>query len=158
MAADWAPDDMEKAAFHEAGHAVVGWSFGVKVHDVYLDVANNSGAMRAPPEPLPDDVTHKVAIWYAGFEAEYMFKGPAVFVRAEGDFKRADEDLKNALANKFYTGLYSPQGRQLQAACRTCAQERLREHEARVRRVAEALLQPPHKIDAAKFEQLMREG
>jgi hypothetical protein len=53
---------MAKAAFHEAGHAVVAWSFGLVVHGVYLDVANNSGGMQILPEPLPDDVTHRIAI------------------------------------------------------------------------------------------------
>jgi hypothetical protein len=79
-----------------------------------------------------------------------MFNGQAPFVRAEDDLMRADANLKKAL------NLYSPEGRRLQVACRACAQERLREHKGRVQRVAERLLQLPHKIDGATFEQLMQ--
>jgi hypothetical protein len=156
MAADdaWDGEDMEKAAYHEAGHAVVAWSFDLMVGGVYLDVANNSGHANIADA---QDATHQVAVRYAGFEAEDMFKGPAAFVRAEEDFKRADEELKNELAQRFAKGLYSPEGRQLQAACRACAQEQLRKHKAKVRRVAEELLQPPYEMGRAKFEQMMQE-
>jgi hypothetical protein len=54
-------------------------------------------------------------------------------------------------------GLYSLEGRRLQAACRACAQDRISEHEAKVRRVAKELLQPPHEIRRARFEQMMQE-
>ena len=36
-----------------------------------------------------EEAVHRVAVSYAGFEAEDMFKGPAAFGRAEDDFKRA---------------------------------------------------------------------
>jgi peptidase M50B-like protein len=155
MATIWDPVDMEKAAFHEAGHAVVAWSLCLTVDHVELDVANNSGHARIADA---EDAVHRVAVSYAGFEAEDMFKGPAAFVRAEDDFTRADEELTKGLRQQFKKGLYPPEGRALQIACRTCAQDWLRMHEAKVRRVAERLLQPPHKIDGATFEQLMREG
>ena len=145
---------MEKAAFHEAGHTVVAWSLGLKIDHVELDVANNSGHGRIT---VAEEVTHQVVVRYAGFEAEDMFKGPAAFMRAEDDFTRADEELTKELRHKFKKSLYSPEGRSLQIACRTCAQDWLRMYEAKVRRVAERLLQPPHEIKRERFEQLMRE-
>jgi hypothetical protein len=38
------------------------------------------------------------------------------------------------------------------------AEKLLRRHEARVGRVAKRLLRPPHKMNPARFKQLMREG
>jgi ATP-dependent Zn protease len=93
MAADdaWDREDMEKAAYHEAGHAVVAWSFDLVVGSVHLDVANNSGHAKIADAHRLEDVTHRVAVSYAGFEAEDTFKRPAVFVRAQDDFDRASE-------------------------------------------------------------------
>jgi ATP-dependent Zn protease len=108
MTTIWNPDDMAKAAFHEAGHAVVAWSLCLRVEHIELDLANNSGYAEIANA---DEVVHQVVISYAGFEAEEMFKGPAAFVRAEDDFKRAEEDLKNELAQQYSKDLYSPEGR-----------------------------------------------
>jgi len=158
MAADdiWDRDDMEKAAYHEAGHAIVAWSFDLVVGSVHLDLANNSGHAKIVGAERLEEVSHRVAVSYAGFEAEDMFKGPAVFVRAKDDFDRASKTLKNALAQQFGKGLYSPEGRRLQAACRACAQDRITEHEAKVREVAQHLLQH-HEMDGATFERMMKQ-
>lgn len=153
MATTWDHKDMEKAACHEAGHAIVAWSIGLVVRSIHLDFANNSGHAEIADA---EDVTHRVAVSYAGFEAEDMFKGPAVFVRAKDDFERACEVLKTALAQKFGKGLCSPEGRQFQAACRAFAQKRSRKHKAKVRRVAKHLLQHHH-VDRATFEQMMQD-
>jgi ATP-dependent Zn protease len=153
--ADWDPEDKERAAYHEAGHTVVAWSFGLPVHHVELNVTGNSG--RACID-VAKDVAQQVAVRYAGFEAEDMFKGPAAFVRAEDDIMRADEELTKELREKFgqreTTG--SPEGRRLQVTCRALAQERLRKHKAKVKRVAEELLEH-HEIKRARFKQLIQE-
>ena len=60
MVTDWDPDDMAKCAYHEAGHAIVAWSFNLVVQRVYLDVGENSGGTET--DPLPDDVKLRVAI------------------------------------------------------------------------------------------------
>jgi len=155
MAADWDPADMEKAAFHEAGHAIVAWSLDLQVDGIYLDLAGNSGhAMIAPAK----DRIQQATVWYAGFEAEDIFKGPAAFVRAEDDFQSAYDHLTTELREKFGPRkmLYSPEGRRLQVSCRACAQELLRQHKDRVERVAKELLQSPHEIKRERFEQLMQ--
>lgn len=38
MATAWDPVDMEKVAFHEAGHAIVGWLFGLPLKGICLDL------------------------------------------------------------------------------------------------------------------------
>ena len=72
---------------------------------------------------------------------------------------RADEELTKELREKFgqreTTG--SPEGRQLQVTCRALAQERLRKHKDKVKRVAKELLQH-HEIKRARFKQLIQEG
>ena len=43
MAATWDPVDMQKVAFHEAGHAVVAWLFGLPLKRIYLDLETEGG-------------------------------------------------------------------------------------------------------------------
>jgi Peptidase M50B-like len=50
---------MAKAAFHEAGHAVVAWSFCLSVEHIELDVRNNSGHVKMAP---PEEAVHRVAV------------------------------------------------------------------------------------------------
>jgi ATP-dependent Zn protease len=155
MTATWDPEDMAKAAFHEAGHAIVAWSLCLTVDHVELDVANNSGHAGIA---AAEDAAHRVAVSYAGFEAEDMFKGPAAFARAKDDFKRAEHELTNYLRGQVGKGLYSPEGRRLQVDCRACARDWLSMHKAKVERVAEELLKPPHKICKSRFAQLVQEA
>ena len=79
-------------------------------------------------------------------------------MRTEDDFKRAEEDLKNELAQQYRKDLRSPEGRWLQATCRRRARDWLSMREGEVRCAAKELLKPPHKIDAAKFAQLTDQG
>jgi hypothetical protein len=51
-----------------------------------------------------------------------------------------------------------PEGQALQTRAYSWAEKLLRRHEAKVERVANSLLQPPHKMNPARFKQLMREG
>jgi len=155
MATDWDPEDIEKAAYHEAGHAIVAWSLDLQVDGVYLDPVGNSGhAMIA----LAKDPIQQVTVWYAGFEAEDIFKGPAAFVRAEEDFLWANEELTKKLREEFGQRkmVQSAEGRWFQISCRARAQELLRQHKDRVERVVKELLQPPHEIKRERFEQLMQ--
>jgi hypothetical protein len=50
-----------------------------------------------------------------------------------------------------------PQGQALQTRTYSWAEKLLRRHEARVERVAKRPLQPPHKMNPARFKQLMRD-
>ena len=40
---NWDPAVTERTALHEAGHAVVAWSFGLTVGSIHLDLATQGG-------------------------------------------------------------------------------------------------------------------
>jgi len=67
--------DRERTALHEAGHAVVAWSFGVTVGCIHLDSEKQGGHAEIAPathlEPF-----EQIAIALAGFESEQIFKPP----------------------------------------------------------------------------------
>ena len=142
MATTWDPIDMEKVAFHEAGHAVVQWLFGLSPKRIYLDLETEGGAAVAPASPC---LVQQVAIFYAGTAAV---------------FRRSIEDRMNVhvLLEKNGTPEEEPEGQALKARGCSWAEKLLRKHEARVRRVTKRLLLPPHKMNPARFKQLMREG
>ena len=134
-----ATTDLEKAAYHEAGHAVVAWSFGVPVGGIYLDLQNESGHMDAPsPKHMDIDIARRIAFCLAGLRAEDAFAPPGRPAKAAFDFGNVWEMLRD-----------NGQGRD-------CADKQLRKHAAKVRRVAERLLQPPHEIAREQFEHLMQ--
>jgi hypothetical protein len=148
------PVIMKKVAFHEAGHAVLAWSFGVPVGGVYLDLQKESGHIDAPSHKHMDiDITRRIAFCLAGLRAEDAFTPPGRPAKAAFDLGNVWELLRESGTPKD-----TPEGKVLRNQGRACADKQLRKHEARVRRVAEALLQQPHKITRDQFEQLMREG
>ena len=71
----WNPDDKERTALHEAGHAVVAWSLGLPVGGIHLDLKSEGGhtdiTQAAHLEPF-----EQIANWLAGYEAERAFKPP----------------------------------------------------------------------------------
>jgi hypothetical protein len=72
--------------------------------------------------------------------------------------KPADRLNVHGLLEKNGTPEEGPEGQVLIARGRSWAEKLLRRHEARVGRVAKRLLQPPHKMNPARFKQLMQEG
>jgi hypothetical protein len=154
MTTIWSHEDMEKVAFHEAGHAVVGWLFGLPLVRIHLDLEREGG--EAVQDVAPASrlcLVQRIAIFYAGTVSEEIFKGPAVPRRAHVD--RAEVHV---LLEKNGTPEEEPEGQALIARGCSWAEKLLRRDEARVGRVAKRLLQPPHKLNPARFKQLMREG
>lgn len=84
MATTWDPIDMEKVAFHEAGHAVVAWLFGLRLKRIYLDLETEGGGAPAVA-PAGLGLVQRIVILYAGTVSEEIFKGPAVFRRSIED-------------------------------------------------------------------------
>jgi hypothetical protein len=147
-----ATTDLEKAAYHEAGHAVVAWSFGVPVGGIYLDLQNESGHMDAPsPKHMDIDIARRIAFCLAGLRAEDAFAPPGRPAKAAFDFGNVWEMLRDNGTPKDM-----PEGKALRNQGRDCADKQLRKHAAKVRRVAERLLQPPHEITREQFEHLMQ--
>jgi Peptidase M50B-like len=148
----WNPEDKERTALHEAGHAVVAWSFGVTVGYIHLDLENESGhaqiASTAHLEPF-----EQIANWLAGYEAEQVFKPPGNGRRAFDDFY----DKVPKILRENGTSLDEPEGQDLRERGRACAESRLRKHENKVRAVACHLVEH-HRMDRALFEAMMHEN
>jgi len=153
MATTWDPIDMEKVAFHEAGHAVVAWALGARPTRIYRGLEKQDGAAISEVDLTHPCIVQQIAFHYAGPVSEEIFKGPASRHRCSGDHLNV-----HVLLQKNGTPEEEPEGQALQIRTYALAEKLLRRHEAKVARVAEALLPPPHEIDGAKFEQLMREG
>jgi Peptidase M50B-like len=153
MATTWDPVDMEKTAFHEAGHAVVAWSLGARRTRIYLDLEKQGGEAISAVAPTRLCIVQQIAFHYAGPVSEKIFKGPASSPRA-----RADHMNVHVLLEKNGTPEEEPEGQALQTRAYALVEKLLRRHEARIGRVAKRLLQPPHKMNPARFKRLMREG
>jgi hypothetical protein len=147
----WDFDDKERTALHEAGHAVVAWSFGVAVGCLYLDPKTKGGGA-----PI-DSTTHlapfeQIANWLDGFESEQAFKPPGRKYNAGKDFGEVRRILRENGTSKD-----EPEGQALRERGCACAKSRLREHESKVRAVARHLVDH-HYMDRIVFEAMMRES
>jgi hypothetical protein len=96
-----------------------------------------------------------MAARYAGPVSERMFGGQPnhnTEDRAEHDDQMASWqlDLNGVAPSGDDRGFLKTRGR-------SWAEKLLRRHEARIGKVANRLLQPPHKLNPARFKQLMRE-
>ena len=132
----WNPDDKKRTALHEAGHAVVAWSFGVTVGCIHLDLENKSGhTMVASITRLQP--FEQIAQCLAGFEAEQAFKPPGCRRRAFDDF----HDKVPPILRANGTSDDEPEGQKLRERGRSCAEECLREHATKVWRIADHLVE-----------------
>jgi hypothetical protein len=107
MATTWDPVDREKVAFHEAGHAVVAWLFGLPLVRIYLDLETEGGA--ALSMAADSSLVQQIAVLYAGKVSEEIFRGPAVS-------RRSLEDRVNVhvLLEKNGTPEEEPEGQAIQ--------------------------------------------
>jgi hypothetical protein len=148
----WDPDDKDRTALHEAGHAVVAWSFGVTVGCIHLDLENKSGhtmvASTAHLQPF-----EQIAQCLAGFEAEQAFKPPANQSRAGYDRYHHVPPILRANG----TSDDEPKGQELLRQGHICSEKRLHEHESKVRAVARHLVEH-HYMDRVVFEAMMKEN
>ena len=153
MATAWDPIDMEKAAFHEAGHGVLLWALGVPLVHIYLDLETEGGGAVAGKPTRPLCIGQQVAFHYAGPVSEEIFKGPASSHRCSADHLNV-----HVLLEKNGTPEDEPAGQAIQKSAYVWVEKLLRRHEARVANVARRLLRLPHKMNPARFKRLMREG
>jgi hypothetical protein len=147
---EWDPNDKERTALHEAGHAVLAWSFRVTVGCIHLDVKRQSGHAKIAP------TTHlkhfeQIANWLAGFVAEEVFKPPGRKAKAIID----DGEVSRILRENG-TPDDTAEGQRLREQGRAYAEGRLREHRSKVRRLARHLMEH-HYIDRVDFEAMMRQ-
>ena len=148
----WEPDDKERTALHEAGYAVMAWSFQVVVGCIHLDLKNKSGHTQvASMDHL--QAFEQIAECVGGLEAEEMFKPP-------GSKRRATWDLHHNLPpilRAHGTSEHEPAGQALRSQGDICARERLRKHESKVRAVARHLVEHAY-MDRVVFEVMMKEN
>jgi Peptidase M50B-like len=88
---NWDPAVTERTALHEAGHAVVAWSFGLTVGSIHLDLATQGGHADIAAYTHLNPV-EQIAIRLAGYEAEQAFKPPGRKAKAMIDFRRGEQN------------------------------------------------------------------
>jgi len=146
----WDPDDKERTALHEAGHAVVAWSFDLPLGSIYLDLEKESGGTTADRASIARlTLVEQIANWLAGYEAEQAFKRPG------RKWNAGDDGQVRRILRENDTPEDTPEGQDLGEQGRACAEARLLKHEAKVRCVARHLIEH-HYIDRVTFEEMMQ--
>ncbi len=146
---NWDPDDKERVAFHEAGHAVVAWSFDLTVEGIYLDLVNQSGHTEISADEGHLQPFEQIAKWYAGCEAEETLRPPVNWDRGRDDRFRIGQILDK------HTPGETRERQELREQGRACAVARLLKYETEVREVARHLVEHHH-LDWVRFEEIMR--
>lgn len=122
-------------AYHEAGHAVVAWSFGLAVGDVSVTDADESGAtLVAGADRLT--LVEQIAVRAAGIEAEKVFQHPAHGRAGLGDIG----EIVSLLAAHGISD-ESGQWLVLRDQGHECARDRVEMHRGKVIALAERLIE-----------------
>jgi hypothetical protein len=140
-------DYLRGNAYHEAGHAVVGGSLGLRVGEITIrDDRPGENAKIAGAGGL--SLVEQIAVYAAGSEAGVVFERPL-----PASASRADrEEIFNLLAAKE---IRAPQEiDSYYRAGQKCARKLLRKHERKVHKVAARLIERRH-MDASEFKSLM---
>ena len=121
-------------AYHEAGHAVVGWSFGLRVGGVRVSDNDSSGTAEIDgAEHLP--LVDQIAIRFAGVAAEAVFGHPTHELIASGD---RQEVMKLLAAHGVFE--HNGDARKLRDLGYRNAKERLEKNRDKVIALAEWLV------------------
>jgi ATP-dependent Zn protease len=145
-----ASDYLRAMSYHEAGHAVVAWSFGLEVGNIYIREigAGNAGAQIGGTDRLP--LTDQLAALAAGKEAEREFESYLPDHASD-----CDRVMAINLVLKYHPNLSSDEIQSHLNAGHVRACERLTEHLAKIERLADRLRQD-REVSAAAFERLMQ--
>jgi hypothetical protein len=137
-------------AFHEAGHAIVAWSFGLRVERISVLRDDASGSTQTEPADHLR-LVEQIAVWAAGYTAENTFGYRTHDLAAFSDHNRIHILLQD---NGIEEG---PKAEALRLQGAECARSRLQAHNLKVIRLAERLMRVGF-VDAAEFLQLMEEN
>jgi hypothetical protein len=141
-------------AYHEAGHAVVGWAFGVEVSGcrVFYDDAKGwkgeTDASLAQVGQLP--LLKRIAFFAAGYTAERVFQCPILHDRA------ADADNKEIYLALMDKGIAEDDHPARIAESERIARRHLKAHSVGVMTLAGRLTECGHVNNASEFLRLMR--
>jgi hypothetical protein len=121
-------------AIHEAGHAVVMWALGLTVSTIEIGIDADETKGRADlltsDEHLP--LIDRVAICYAGIEAQYVFDCPPHELAGMLDHAKVAELLED---------ISEPRAKQIREAGFDRARALVLMHKANLLRVAERLVE-----------------
>jgi ATP-dependent Zn protease len=143
------PDVLRANAYHEAGHAIVGWALGLYVQEIAIrdDRPGENTKFTGHAEHLP--LVDQVAICTAGRQAEETFRHLLPSWASGGDWA----DTLNLLA--AYDICENPEIDQWFANGRARARELLIKHRREVRRLAARLIES-RRMTADEFERFMQ--
>ena len=140
-------DFLRGNAYHEGGHAIVGWALGLHVGEITIrDDRPGDNAKMAGGEKLA--LLDQVAVWNAGRVAEETFGHLLPSWAANRD---REETLKVLAAHEIRE---EAEVKKWIADGRARAQQLLTKHEHEVHRLATHLIECRH-MDAAEFEHFM---
>jgi ATP-dependent Zn protease len=138
--------ELRSTAYHEAGHAVVASALGLSV--MRIEIAVGGDDTRGETDIEGDDalaLLDRLALCAAGLEAQQIFEAPAHELAGWGDFGKMMELLDEK---------DEEEGLRLRMAGYQRAHDLLLAHDAKVHRVAEALLSN-FRIDAEEAARLL---
>lgn len=145
-----ADDYLRAMSYHEAGHAVVAWSFGLEIGNIHIREigAGDGGAQIGGADHLP--LIDQLAARAAGKEAEQLFDSHLPDYASDRDREMA---ISLVLKHHPDISLYEVVPKHLMAG-HARARERLIEHQDKVERLADRLRQH-REVSAAMFARLM---
>jgi ATP-dependent Zn protease len=126
-------DDLRSAAYHEAGHAIVAWALGLRVHRIMIGIAGDLTAGEADIEEKRSmSLVDRIAICSAGVDAQELFDAPTNDICAISDMGKIYDLI----------GEYNEQvGSCLRQIGFQKSREILKQHRDKVARVAQALVE-----------------
>ena len=127
-------------AYHEAGHAVVGWALNLRVElsRVFYDHAKGwAGKTKIDDTSCELSLTEKVALRAAGYVAEEVFRCPAHELAAGDDNEKIYMLLKEA-------GIAEQDHQARRAEGEKIAREHLKAHKTKAIALAERLAECGH--------------
>ena len=134
-------------AVHEAGHAVVAWSFGLPVGAIWVTADDASGGTEIS-SPAHLTITEQIAVWWGGTVAQDVFECPGHEFAAFKDHEAIMELLEaHGISEEEH-------GPALRAEGLSIATTRLEANKTQVFSLVERLVEVG-RVDAAEFLQLM---
>jgi ATP-dependent Zn protease len=136
-------NDRIGAAYHEAGHAIVAWVFGLTIAEVAIGIDGDDAAGRTKIIGTDDHLTvfDRVVLNLAGLEAQEIFEAPTHDNAGLGDFAKIIDLLYD---------VSEEESAKIRAAARQRAHEIILANRSKVARLAQRLL-TDESIDGATF-------
>lgn len=127
---------LRSTCVHEAGHAVVGWHYGLRIRKMRVDnFVGNEGHSKISCA-RHRDLEDQVAIWLAGYEAVELWGCGHVPKGDSADQKQVRELLQSRGIDE-----HSRNGMAVRDDARRRSREVLKQHQAKIGQLASALME-----------------